>query len=56
MIQHENVRESLLIPEPKNGGQEQMSLFAEVAKDDYNPKPVADYPPVSFLEIAHVQR
>ena len=56
LVEHENTRESLLIPEPKNGESEQMSLFAEVAKDDYNPKPVADYPPVSFLEIAHVQR
>ena len=56
LIQHENTRESLLIPEPKQCGQEQMTLFGEVAKDDYNPKPVADYSPVSFLEIAHVQR
>lgn len=51
LIQHEQDREAMLIPEPKNGESEQMSLFAEVAKDDYKPKPVADYPPMNFLEV-----
>jgi len=55
LVEHENTREALLIPEPKNGSQEHLSLFAEVAQDDYNPKPVADYPPVSFLEVAYVR-
>ena len=56
LIQHEEVRESLLFPEPKKSNSEQMSLFSEVAQDDFNPKPVREYPPVHFMEIAHVQQ
>ncbi len=56
LIQHEEVRESLLLPELLANNAKQLSLFDEVAKEDFNPEPVADYPPVHFLEIAHVQR
>lgn len=56
LIQHEAVRESLLIPEPPQNNVEQMTLFADVAQDDFNPKPVREYPLAHFLEIAHVQQ
>ena len=56
LVEHEINREGLLLSEPRNSGAEQMTLFPEVAKNDYDPKPVKDYPPANFWEIAHVQR
>jgi hypothetical protein len=56
LIQHEETRESLLFPESEKNSPEQMALFADVVKDDFNPKPVGEHPPVPFMEIAHVQQ
>jgi hypothetical protein len=56
LIQHEETRESLLFPEPKKQGTEQLALFSDLGEDVFVPEPVNEYPPVHFLEIAHVQR
>ena len=56
LVQHEETRESLLIPELIEKNVEQMSLFADKHLDDFNPTPVHDYPPVHYLELAHVQQ
>ena len=57
LLQHEETRESLLFPETKKNAEEQMALFADVVKDDFNPKPIPpDFSPVHFMEIAHVQQ
>jgi hypothetical protein len=56
LIQHEEARETLLIPGPKSGNSKQMPLFNEAVKNDYNPRPVREFPPIHFLEIAHVQQ
>lgn len=55
LVEHERNRETMLISDPINSGHEQMKLFPEIAKNDYDPEPVADHPPVNFLEVAHVQ-
>ena len=56
LLQHEEVREALLFPEPKHQDAEQMPLFSDLGDDVFVPEPVKDYPPAAFLEIAHVQR
>lgn len=56
LIQHEETRDALLFPDAGKKNSKQLSLFAEVAKDDFNPKAVQEYPPVHFMEIAHVQQ
>ena len=56
LVQHEETRESLLLPEVIEKNIEQMSLLADMPSDDFNPKPVREYPPVHFLELAHVQQ
>lgn len=53
LLRHETVRESLLFPEPKQDG-EQMPLFSDLGEDVFIPEAEKEYPPVHFLEIAHV--
>ena len=55
LLRHEEVRESLLFPEPKNET-EQLALFSDLGEDVFIPKPEKDYPPVHFMEISHAQR
>ena len=54
LVQHEETRESLLLPEIIEKNIEQMSLFADMPSDDFNPKPVREYPPVHFLELGGI--
>ena len=56
LVRHEETREALLFSESGKKAPEQTSLFAEVAKEDFNPKTVKEYPPMHFMEIAHVQQ
>ncbi len=56
LLQHEETRQALFLPEPKKNTMKQMSLFADGVQSDFNPKTVKDYLPVNFMEIAHVQR
>jgi hypothetical protein len=51
LIQHEEVRESLLLPELKKKGTEQLALFSDLGEDVFIPTPVKEYPPVHFLEL-----
>lgn len=56
LIQHEDTRNFLQSTDVIKKGEEQLSLFAEAAKDDFNPMPVKEFTPVHFMEIAHVQQ
>jgi hypothetical protein len=51
LLQHEETRESLLFPDARTPGVEQLSLFSDLGGDAFIPKPVKDYPPVHFLEL-----
>jgi len=56
LIRHEHVRESLLLPEPKQKETQQLALFSDLGEDVFIPKPEKEYPPNHFLEVAHVQQ
>jgi len=57
LLQHEEMRQSLLLPEAKRNRAEQLALFGGIDKQDFKPKSLPpDYPPVHFLELAHVQQ
>jgi hypothetical protein len=56
LLQHEETREYLLFPEPKKKNAEQLPLFSDLGEDVFIPTPVKEYPPVHFMEIAHVQQ
>lgn len=56
LLQHEETREALLFPEPMKEGTVQLKIFSDLGEDVYIPKPVKDFPPVHFTEIAHVQQ
>jgi SAM-dependent methyltransferase len=55
LIQHEELRDSLLFPDPKKKGKQQMALFSDLGEDVFIPTPEKEYPPVHFMEVAHVQ-
>lgn len=56
LLRHEQTREALLFPEPKQSKAQQMGLFSDLGEDAFIPTPEKDYPPVHFMEIAHVQQ
>jgi SAM-dependent methyltransferase len=56
LVQHEETRETLLFPDQKKKDAVQLPLFSDLGEDVFIPKPERDFPPVHFLEIAHVQR
>lgn len=56
LLQHEQTREYLLFPETKKKNVEQLPLFSDLGEDVFIPTPVKEYPPVHFMEIAHVQQ
>jgi len=56
LLQHEETREALLFPEQAKKENNQLGLFSDLGEDVYIPKPVKDFPPVHFMEIAHVQQ
>jgi len=56
LLRHEEVRESLLFPETKKKNTEQLPLFSDLGEDVFIPEAEKEYPPVHFLEIAHVQQ
>lgn len=51
LLQHEEVRESLLFPDAGKQDAVQLGLFSDMGEDVFIPKPVKDYPPVHFLEL-----
>jgi hypothetical protein len=56
LLRHEETREVLLFPEQAIKENRQLGLFSDQGEDVYIPKPVKDFPPVHFMEIAHVQQ
>lgn len=54
-MRHEETREALLFPEQATKGMAQLHIFSDLGEDVYIPKPVKDFPPVHFMELAHVQ-
>jgi hypothetical protein len=34
----------------------ELPLFSDLGEDVFIPKPVKEYPPIHFLEVAHVQQ
>ncbi|MDY0094928.1 MAG: SAM-dependent DNA methyltransferase [Candidatus Vecturithrix sp.] len=56
LLQHEETREYLLFPETKKKNAEQLPLFSDLGEDVFIPTPVKEYPPVHFMEVAHVQQ
>ncbi len=56
LLQHEETREYLLFPELKKKSVEQLPLFSDLGDDVFIPTPEKEYPPVHFMEIAHVQQ
>ena len=56
LLQHEETRQYLLFPELKKKTVEQLPLFSDLGDDVFIPTPEKEYPPVHFMEIAHVQQ
>jgi len=56
LLEHEETREYLLFPELKKKEAEQLPLFSDLGEDVFIPTPEKEYPPVHFMEIAHVQQ
>lgn len=56
LLRHEQTREALLFPEPKKAKAQQMGLFSDLGEDAFIPTPTREFPPVHFLEVAHVQQ
>jgi SAM-dependent methyltransferase len=56
LLRHEETRESLLFPDSGKRDAEQLPLFSDLGEDVFIPEAEQEYPPVNFLEIAHVQQ
>ena len=56
LLQHEETREALLFSEQKQSKAQQMGLFSDLGEDAFIPTPNREFPPVHFLEVAHVQQ
>ena len=56
LLQHEEAREFLLFPDSKKHNTKQLPLFSDLGEDVFIPTPEKEYPPVYFMEIAHVQQ
>jgi hypothetical protein len=54
LLKHEVDRQSLLFPEL--GAEAQLPLLSDLGEDVYIPTPVREFPPVHFMEVAHVQQ
>ncbi len=51
LLQHEEVRQSLLFPDLEKKDAEQLPLFSDLGDDVYIPKPIKEYPLIHFLEL-----
>ena len=56
LVRHEETREALLFPDQAKKDTGQLKIFSDLGEDVYIPMPVKDFPPVHFMEIAHVQQ
>lgn len=56
LLRHEETRESLLFPDSGKKTAEQLPLFSDLGDDVFIPEAEKEYPPVNFMEIAHVQQ
>ena len=56
LLRHEETRQTLLFPDLEKKCAEQLPLFSDLGEDVFIPTPIKDYPPIHFMEIAHVQQ
>lgn len=56
LLRHEETRQALLFPELEKKKAEQLALFSDLGEDVFIPTPKKEFPPVHFMEIAHVEQ
>ncbi|MBL7076263.1 MAG: SAM-dependent DNA methyltransferase [Kiritimatiellae bacterium] len=54
LLRHEEARQALLFPDLEKA--KQLPLFSDLGEDVYIPKPVKEYRPTHFMEIAHADQ